>query len=82
MAEGEYPKKRKYKTHFTTDYTKVYPCLIKVNHNDSLARCTICNSDFSIAHGRLNNCKRHVEVSSTSFISCAYYSGQLVARAT
>ena len=82
MAEGEYPKKRKYKTHFTTDYTKVYPGLRKVNHNDSLARCTICNSDFSIAHGRLNDCKIHVEVSSTSFISCAYYSGRLVARAT
>ncbi|XP_051958771.1 putative glutathione-specific gamma-glutamylcyclotransferase 2 isoform X1 [Xyrauchen texanus] len=61
MAEGVCPKKRKYKTHFTPDYTKVYPCLIRVKHNDSLARCTVCNSDFSIAHGGLNDCKRHVE---------------------
>ncbi|XP_051961297.1 uncharacterized protein LOC127628546 [Xyrauchen texanus] len=62
QREGECPKKRKYKTHFTPDYTKVYPCLIRVKHNDSLARCTVCNSDFSIAHGGLNDCKRHVEV--------------------
>ncbi len=39
-----------------------------MKNNDSLARCTVCNSDFSIAHGGLNDCRRHVEVSSSSFI--------------
>ncbi len=57
------PRKRKYKTHFTSDYTKVYPRLTGVKNNDSLAQCTACNSDFSIARGGLNDCKRHVEVS-------------------
>src|SRR4029434_7696467 len=75
------PKNETIRHILLADYTKVYPCLRKVNHNDSLARCTNCNSDFSIAHGGLNYCKRHVEdvnmsfnmlTSSTSFISCAY----------
>lgn len=45
---------------------KCTPVKLSQVKNNSFAHCTICSSDFSIARGRLNVCKRHVEVNVTA----------------
>ncbi|XP_071035344.1 zinc finger BED domain-containing protein 5-like [Parasteatoda tepidariorum] len=51
-------KKRKNNQKFREEYTKKFPCL--VSGKDGFAKCNICSSEFSIVHGGLDDCRRHV----------------------
>jgi hypothetical protein len=54
-------KKSRHNQTFIQGYSTRYPALQKSLKGPTYARCTICNSDFSVAHGGINDCKTHVE---------------------
>lgn len=57
-------KKRKptktVKQKFKKDYTVKYPVIVPSRVSESHAFCTICRLDFTVAHGGLNDCTKHV----------------------
>jgi hypothetical protein len=76
MDNADYspPKKRAKKTktvdqRFRPDYSVAYPVIKKSLKSSSHAFCSLCRSDFSVAHGGLNDVKKHV--STLSHISNA-----------
>ncbi len=59
--EDKPAKKSKHSQTFKMKYTAKYPVLKQSLKGVNNARCTVCNSDFSVAHGGINDCRTHVE---------------------
>ena len=58
------PKKKTYYQNFRQEYRTMYPALRSSAEGPQLAQCTVCKSDFSIAHGAKNDCKKHCDTQS------------------
>lgn len=62
MSEDHPKKKRKVAVQkFLPSYTSTYPCLCASDTSPSDAFCTICNCSFSVKHGGLYDCRKHLE---------------------
>ena len=62
--DPETPKKKAKKQwdqKFKPEYKERFPFVIKSDRDDFTARCTICMSDFSIAHGGENDITKHMK---------------------
>ena len=57
MAES---KKRRREQTFLSEYTTRWPVIVPSDKGKTYARCTECNSSFSISHGGGNDIKTHV----------------------
>nr|XP_042906662.1 zinc finger BED domain-containing protein 5-like [Parasteatoda tepidariorum] len=55
------PKKRSHHQAFKDDYAKEFPVLKRSKASENHAYCITCDMDFTIAHGGLYDCRRHVE---------------------
>ncbi|GBN12322.1 hypothetical protein AVEN_250723-1 [Araneus ventricosus] len=51
-------KKRKNNQRFRKEYSEKWPYLIP--GKEGYARCSVCNTEFSITHGGKDDCRRHV----------------------
>ncbi|WP_419608145.1 hypothetical protein, partial [Thiolapillus sp.] len=58
------PKKKTYYQNFRQEYRTMYPALRSSAKGPQFAHCTVCKSDFSIAHGGKNDCKKHCDTQS------------------
>ncbi|GBO18400.1 hypothetical protein AVEN_8107-1, partial [Araneus ventricosus] len=58
LADEEKQKKRKNNQRFRKEYSEKWPCLIP--GKEGYARCSVCNTEFSITHGGKDDCRRHV----------------------
>ena len=58
------PKKKTYHQNFRREYRTMYPALRSSAEGPQLAHCTVRKSDFSIAHGGKNDCKKHCDTQS------------------
>lgn len=57
-------KKRRTKTvnqKYKTEYTVKYPVVIRSKLDDEHAFCTVCNCDISVAHGGIDDVRKHTE---------------------
>lgn len=59
----ERPKAKKVKVQqrYRVEYSQTWPCLIASQLSDYHVFCSVCRSDFSIAHGGRDDCRRHIE---------------------
>ena len=55
------PKKIKVIQRYCPEYHERWSCLLHSRKGDSFVLCTVCNINFTCAHGGGNDCKRHVE---------------------
>ena len=53
--------KTQYKQKFKADYRKDFPAITSSRKGESFAFCTLCKSDFTIAHSGRFDIKRHTE---------------------
>ena len=53
-------KKRSAGQKFVRSHREAYPCLVASRKGEEFAHCTICKTDFSVKHGGLNDCTKHV----------------------
>ena len=61
MESNAPPQKKKRRMQkFLSDYSQRWPVLKPSDMGESYARCTVCQSSFSIAHGGANDCATHV----------------------
>ncbi|GBL80058.1 Unconventional myosin-VI [Araneus ventricosus] len=58
LADEEKQKKRRNNQRFRKEYSEKWPCLIP--GKEGYARCSVCNTEFSITHGGKDDCRRHV----------------------
>lgn len=52
-------KQRRVQT-FLPEYSLRWPLLTISKLGNTYAMCTVCNTDFSVAHGGANDCAKHV----------------------
>ena len=57
------PKKQRREQSFRQAYSEKYPCIVPSILGKSSARCTLCEIDFSISHGGMDDVNRHVKCS-------------------
>jgi len=83
-AEEEKPKKKKPRVlqKYRAEYALKYPVIRKSTVGETYANCccTVCSSDFSIAHGGIGDVDRHVRTAkrhATRLITAWNYSGEL-----
>lgn len=62
-AEMQKSKKqnRIYRQRFKLEYRQEFPTLSTSSRGPDFAHCTVCKSDFSVAHGGRNDCIKHVQ---------------------
>ena len=53
--------KKKHCQQFIPQYSEKFPILRPSKEGLSYAYCTCCNTDFSVAHGGLTDCRKHVD---------------------
>lgn len=53
-------KKIKYHSSFQQAFTKEFPCIISSKKGSTFAMCTVCNCEFSVAHGGKTDVVKHV----------------------
>ena len=55
-------KKLKVVQKFRHEYTvECMPCIIQSSKSTEYAFCIVCSRDFSIAHGRRDDCRKHLK---------------------
>ena len=57
-------KKKKYDSYWKSDFSIAFPELKPSHRGTTFAHCTICNTDFQIKAGGLNDCKKHTSSNS------------------
>ena len=60
MASTSSSKSQRKQT-FREEYSIRWPCIIRSKLDDFTARCTVCQSDFSISHAGANDITAHVK---------------------
>lgn len=55
------PKASKSGQRFKSSYSADFPCIVPSSVGESYARCTACESDFTIAHGGYDDVFRHTK---------------------
>ena len=58
LGESSTPKKRM--QHFRSEYSEQFPFIIQGKNDDGSAFCKVCNCEFSIKYGGLNDITRHI----------------------
>lgn len=84
------PKKHKRQQSFREEYSNKFPTLTAGKKSASLCFCTVCDSEFSIAHGGADDCRRHTESKkhkdnekkATETNKCAKISGYFVSSSS
>ena len=56
-------KKKKYCVKFNDSWCNKFKFIQKSRTGESFALCTVCGSDFSVAHGEENDISRHKDIS-------------------
>ena len=56
----ESPKKSQRKQSYLSSYTEKYAFIVR-GSTDSKVKCTVCDSQFTISAGGMNDIKRHVQ---------------------
>eukprot|EP00745_Piridium_sociabile_P014720 TRINITY_DN21691_c0_g2_i2.p1 TRINITY_DN21691_c0_g2~~TRINITY_DN21691_c0_g2_i2.p1 ORF type:complete len:175 (-),score=12.30 TRINITY_DN21691_c0_g2_i2:227-751(-) len=46
--------------HYLPSYTKAYPCIVASKVSSKYARCSVCDMDFMVSHGGMDDVARHV----------------------
>ena len=59
LSESGQKKSRRLQK-FCEHYTVAYPVLKESSRGEGYAHCTVCETDFSIGHGGINDCAIHV----------------------
>ena len=57
---GETNPQKKRLQQFRKEYTEQFPFIIQGKNDDGSAFCTVCNSEFSIKYGGLNDVMKHI----------------------
>lgn len=52
---------KKYLQNYKDSYKEIWPFFNKSQKGDQYVRCSICEMDFTCAHGGKNDCRRHVQ---------------------
>ena len=58
--ENSPKKKPRWNQRYKQQYSVAYPCITKSVKGETYAHCTVCNCDISVAHGGMDDIKRHV----------------------
>ena len=54
------PPKKKQLQQFCKEYTEQFPFIIQGKNDEGSAFCTVCNSEFPIKNGGLNDFMKHI----------------------